>query len=126
MINILSENTKIGPVLDVAVSYHQGRYGVEIMINSLFSDGTRPWVKIVNGINKYETEMSEETHIDDINESTGKAAPKTISKQLPSSTVSSAMIPVPYHVKKMDRRRTRRIQQKLSGNIDIDDLIAAT
>ena len=26
-------NTKIGPVLDVAVSYHQDRYGVEIMIN---------------------------------------------------------------------------------------------
>ena len=39
-------NTKIGPVLDVAVSYHQGRYGVEIMINSLFGDGTRSWVKI--------------------------------------------------------------------------------
>ena len=25
-------NPKIGPVLDVKVSYHQGRYGVEIMI----------------------------------------------------------------------------------------------
>ena len=45
-------NTKIGPVLDVAVSYHQGRYGVQIMINSLFGDGTRSWVRIVNGINK--------------------------------------------------------------------------
>ena len=29
-------NTKIGPVLDVNVCYHQGRYGVEIMIESLF------------------------------------------------------------------------------------------
>ena len=38
-------NTKIGPVLDVAVSHHQGRYGV-----SLFGDGTRSWVRIVNGI----------------------------------------------------------------------------
>ena len=27
-------NTKIGPVLDVKVCYHQGRYGVEIMIES--------------------------------------------------------------------------------------------
>ena len=36
-------NTKIGPVLDVAVSYHQGRYGVEIMIESLFSDKTCSW-----------------------------------------------------------------------------------
>ena len=29
-------NTKIGPVLDVAVRHHQGRYGVEIMINSIW------------------------------------------------------------------------------------------
>ena len=27
-------NTKIGPVLEVAVSSHQGRYGIEIKIDS--------------------------------------------------------------------------------------------
>ena len=53
-------NTKIGPVLDVIVCFHQGRYGVEIMIESLFVDNTCSWVRIVNGINKYVTEMSEE------------------------------------------------------------------
>ena len=61
-------NTKIGPALDVAVSHHQGRYGIEIMINSFFGDGICSWVMIVNGITKYVTEMSEETqenHIDD-------------------------------------------------------------
>ena len=52
-------NTKTGPVLEVAVSYHQGRYGIEIMINSSFGDGTRSWVMIVNGMNKYVTEMTE-------------------------------------------------------------------
>ena len=31
-------NTKIGPVLDVMVFYHLGRYGVEIKIESLFGD----------------------------------------------------------------------------------------
>ena len=31
-------NTKIGPVLEVMVCYHQGRYGVEIKIESLFRD----------------------------------------------------------------------------------------
>ena len=31
-------NTRIGPVLDVKVCYDQGRYGVEIMIESLFRD----------------------------------------------------------------------------------------
>ena len=67
-------NTKIGPALEVAVSDHQGRYGIEIMINSLFDDGTCLWV-IVNGINKYVTEMTEETqenHVDDIGDGTGK------------------------------------------------------
>ena len=45
-------NTKIGPVLDVKVCYHQGRYGVEIMIESFFRDRTVAWVRIVNGVNK--------------------------------------------------------------------------
>ena len=56
-------NTKIGPVLDVKVYYHYGRYGVEIMIESLFRDRTVSWVRIVNGINKYVTETSEEIPI---------------------------------------------------------------
>ena len=53
-------NTKIGPVLDEMVCFHQGRYGVEIMIESLFRDRTISWVYIVNGVNKYVTETSEE------------------------------------------------------------------
>ena len=36
-------NTKIGPVLEVAVSFHKGSYGIEIMINS-FGGRTRSWV----------------------------------------------------------------------------------
>ena len=46
-------NTKIGPVLCVKVCYHQGRHGVEIMIEPLFRDRTLSWVRIVNGIKKY-------------------------------------------------------------------------
>ena len=67
-------NTKIGPELDVAVTDHQGRYGIDIMTQSLSGDGTCSWVMIVNGINKYVTEMTEETqenHID-IGDSTVK------------------------------------------------------
>ena len=51
-------NTKIGPVLDVMVSYHQGRHGVEIMIESIFGDKTCYWIRIVIGINTYVTETS--------------------------------------------------------------------
>ena len=31
-------NTKIGPVLEITVSNHQGHHGIEIRINSLFGD----------------------------------------------------------------------------------------
>ena len=64
-------NTKIGPALKVAVSHHQGRHGIEIMTESLFGDGTCSFVMIVNEINKYVTEITEETqehHIDNIGE----------------------------------------------------------
>ena len=52
-------NTKIGPVLDVKVCLHQERYGTEILIESLFRDGTASCVRNVNGIYKYLTETSE-------------------------------------------------------------------
>ena len=52
-------NTEIGLVLDVKVCLHQERYGIEILIESLFRDGTASWVRIVNGIYKYVTETSE-------------------------------------------------------------------
>ena len=45
-------NTKIGPALEVAVSHHQERYGIEIMIQSLSGDETCSWVMIVNGTKK--------------------------------------------------------------------------
>ena len=56
-------STKIGQVLDMKVCSHQGRYGVEIMIGSLFRDRTVSWIRIVNGINKYVTETSEEIFV---------------------------------------------------------------
>ena len=55
-------NTKIGPVLEAAVSYHQGHCGIEIIVKSLLGDGSYSWIMIVNGLNKYVTEMSKETH----------------------------------------------------------------
>ena len=56
----IRRNTRIRPVPDVKVCYHQGRCGVEIMIESLFRDRTVSWVRIVDGINIYVTETSEE------------------------------------------------------------------
>ena len=45
-------NTKIGPVLEVAASYLQGKHGVEVRIMSLSRDNTHSWVRISHGPNK--------------------------------------------------------------------------
>ena len=42
----IQENTKIGPVLEVATSYLHGKYGVEVRIMSLSRDNTHSWVRI--------------------------------------------------------------------------------
>ena len=71
----LRGNTKIGPVLEVTVSYHQSRYGIEIRIISFFGDGSHSWVMIGNGLKKNVTEMSEEIQEirdDEIGASTGR------------------------------------------------------
>ena len=87
-------NTKIGPVLDVKVCHHQGRYGVEIMIEFIFRDRTVSWVRIVNGINKYLTETSEEILVTSVeNRGTGKLVAKAKPRPMPTLTLSLVSIP---------------------------------
>ena len=81
-------NTRIGPLLDVMVCYHQGRYGVEIKIESPFGDKTCSWVRIVNGTNKYVTEMSDETHVENVGE---KSTVKLVAKARPQQTSTSTL-----------------------------------
>ena len=50
----------IGPALEVIVTGHQGRYGIEIRIDSMQNDGCQIWIVISRGMNKYVTEMREE------------------------------------------------------------------
>ena len=48
------------------------------MIQSFLGDGTCSWVVMVNGINKYVAEMTEETqddHVDNIGESSSNSRP---------------------------------------------------
>ena len=59
-------HTKIGPLLDVKVCVHQGRCGIEVMIESLFRDRTVSRVRIVNGINTYVTETSETISLESV------------------------------------------------------------
>ena len=62
----IRSNTKIGPVLDVKIYPHEGRYCIDIMIESLFKDQTVSLVRIVNGINKYVTETSQKIPIENV------------------------------------------------------------
>ena len=51
-------NTKIGPVLEVTTSYLQGKYGVEVRIESVNKDNSQSWVRISHGLNKLVTDLS--------------------------------------------------------------------
>ena len=112
-------DTKIGPVLEVVTEYHQGKPGVEIRIESLFKDGSHPWIRICNGHNKFVKDLTEKIRIHEDNEDTfastektvpqdsrivensqiradkpaAKAKPKPISS--PSSSSSQMSIPIP-------------------------------
>ena len=61
-------NTKIGPVLEVTTSYRQGKYGVEIRIESVNKDSSHSWFRISHGLNKLVTDLSKSNKEDDDNE----------------------------------------------------------
>ena len=54
----IRRNTKIGPVLEVTTSYQQGKYGVEIRIESVNKDSSHSWVRISHGLKKLVTDLS--------------------------------------------------------------------
>ena len=59
-------NTQIGPVLEVTTSYLQGKYGVEIRIESVNKDTSHSWVRISHGLKKLVTDLIDKE--DDNNE----------------------------------------------------------
>ena len=59
-------NTKIGPVLEVTTSYLQGKYGVELRIESVNKDNSHSWVRISHGLNELVTDLGNKE--DDDNE----------------------------------------------------------
>ena len=52
------KHPKIGPVLEVTTSYLQGKYGVEIRIESRSKDNSHSWVRISHGLNRLVTDLS--------------------------------------------------------------------
>ena len=64
-------NTKIGSVLEVTTSCLQGKYGVEISIESVNKDNSHSWVRISHGLNKLVTDLSN-NKIDDNEQETSE------------------------------------------------------
>ena len=83
------KNTRVGPVLNIKVCYHDDRYSIEVQIPSLFQDSTVSSVRIVNGDDKYVAESMLTTEED-------KASEKPIAKARPRQkltvTLSSVSI----------------------------------
>ena len=50
---------KIGPVLEIKVTYHLYRYGVEIRFDSMKNDGSQSWIVISRSMNKQVNELPE-------------------------------------------------------------------
>ena len=92
-------NTKIGTVLDVKVCLHQKRYGIEIMIESLFRDRTVSWVRIVNGNNKYVNETSETIFLENV-EHRVAGKPVAKAKPRPKLAVTLSHISIPFRERK--------------------------
>ena len=57
-------NTKIGAVFEVTTSFLQGKYGVEIRIESVNKDNSHSWVRICHGLNKLVTDLIDKEYDD--------------------------------------------------------------
>ena len=57
-------NTIIAPVLEVTTSCLQGKYGVEIRIESVNKDNSHSWVRISHGLNKLVTDLIDNEYDD--------------------------------------------------------------
>ena len=57
-------SAKIGPVLEVTTSYLQGKYGVEIRIESVNKDNSHSWVRISHGLNKFVKDLTDKEYDD--------------------------------------------------------------
>ena len=102
--------TKIGTVFDVKVYFHQGRYGIDVMIESLFRDRTVSWVRSVNGSNKYVTETSEEIPVESIEHRVTRE-PVANARPRPKPAVTLSPISIPLRERKWIDINPERFRQ---------------
>ena len=49
----IQSNVRFGPVSDIKVCNHNGRYSIEVKVQSLLKDQIAYWIRIVNGSDKF-------------------------------------------------------------------------
>ena len=91
-------NTKICPVLEVKVTKHFDRHGIEIMTDCMQKDGTQSWIVISRDVNKYVTELPEENkklvHYEAASSSTEELVAMKQKEQRIQSSSSSTALPI--------------------------------
>ena len=71
--NLQSQWLVVSTVLELTTSYLQGKYGVEIWIESLCKDHSHSWVRISHGLhNKLATDLSNNKEDDDNEQETSE------------------------------------------------------
>ena len=55
---LVTGNTKLGSVLEVLVTKHLGRYGIETVFDATEEDGSQSWVVMGRSVEKYVTELA--------------------------------------------------------------------
>ena len=84
-------NTKIGPVLEVTTSYLQGKYGVEILTESVNKVNSHSWIRISHDLNKLVTDLSNNKEDDNNEQETSEMQ----FENFPSKTNALAFISPP-------------------------------
>ena len=85
------KRTRIGPVLNIKICYHDDRYSIEVQIPAMFEDNTASCVRIVNGVDTYVTESMLTEKEEEI--ASGTPIAKARPREKPTVTLVSVSIP---------------------------------
>ena len=87
----IQSNVQFGPVSEIKVCDQDGRYSIEVQVQSLFQDQTVSWIGIMNGIDKF---VREAMPIQEEEKASEKPAAKARPLLKPSSTSDWDFAPI--------------------------------
>ena len=103
---VLRSNTIFGPIHDAKITLNNGRYGIEVQIDSVSGDGTKARVVINRGGDRYVTEVSAGCK--------QSMYPETIAPQSESSSTQHLVADVAFATRSKARAPPERIAEQHS------------